>query len=454
MSTIETKNEVEKGCYFGPRDETFKDLIFEILKKSGVKHLKTLTNGKSLTIFASAFTSESIDKNSNYQVLEQLGDLSANKFIVYYIYRRFPQLKCAEGVKVAARLRINYGSKHSFAKIAEKCGFWPFISATNELRSREKESLLEDVFEAFLGAVEIILDTHTAEKFEENKDEFIGVGYANVYKILRTLFDEMPISLEYEDLYDAKTRLKELFDLFGDDSNRNSSLPPLGPLIYESEKKDFITVCRAYRMNGARYEIRPDGTINMKKIIYPRERTNCKLLIGQGTAPLKDEAEQLTANNALETLANQGYVKHAPTVYAKFSGKYIPQPHTTNEKDVLRICETKENINNQFPTRGKSKYQNKYVSTPLIHFCRERDIDGVSICLEMGADTNIYDYIGMTALDVLFIGPKDEKTVKKVMKKLLVKNPLVMNQNVYDSYYKQYEGEEFFIRSKEFIKVE
>lgn len=444
--TIDEK--IVPGCHFGPRDDRFKDLIKNILKTSGVKHVKTLTSPESMRIYSDAFTSESVDKNNNYQVLEQLGDLSANKFIAYYMYKKFPQLKCTEGVKVVARLRINYGSKNTFAKIAEQCGFWDYITATNELRLRERKSLLEDVFEAFLGATEVILDRHTAEKFEQS-DDFVGVGYANVYKILKTIFDGMNISLDYNDLYDAKTRLKELFDLYGDDSPKTNrkgiTLPPLGPLLYETEKKkeEGLNVCKIYRLQGASYEVRPDGTINMKKIICPPRQhiNNCKLLLGQASATLKDEAEQLSATRALETLAKQGYIKHPPSVYAKFSGKNKVIQHATNESDVLRICGSKENINEQFPTRGKSKYQSKYTSTPLIHYCRERDLEGINICLEWGANVNIPDYIGMYALDVLCIGEEANENVEDATKKLFEKTNMVkMHADVYESYRSKYKS--------------
>ena len=63
------------------------------------------------------------------QIKKQMGDLTINKFIVNYSYKRFPQLKCTEGVKVVARLRINYGSRQSFSEIAEKLGIWNYISA-------------------------------------------------------------------------------------------------------------------------------------------------------------------------------------------------------------------------------------------------------------------------------------------------------------------------------------
>merc|ERR1712127_565873 len=128
-----------QGIYLGSRGKDFRDLIKQVLKKSKLKrkYVDILTDEESMKLYANAFTSDSVDEENNYQVMEQLGDLTGNKFIVTYMYKRFPQLKCSEGVKVAARLRINYGSKQSFAEISRKLGFWSFISANNDLRQRK-----------------------------------------------------------------------------------------------------------------------------------------------------------------------------------------------------------------------------------------------------------------------------------------------------------------------------
>ena len=200
------------GIYIANRGDEFKTLISSVLKKgldeeADKELIELLLSDKNIECYSSAFTSESIDPINNYQVFEQLGDLSGNKFIVSYFYNRFPQLKCSEGVKIVARLRINYGAKQSFSKIAQNLGFWNFITETKDIRQREMKKLLEDVFEAFIGVTEYIVD----------KNEGVGTGYQVVYKILEGIFDEMEISLEYDDLYDAKTRLKELCDLFGEE---------------------------------------------------------------------------------------------------------------------------------------------------------------------------------------------------------------------------------------------
>lgn len=154
-------------------------------------------------LFQRAFTSPSADAANNYEALEQKGDASVNAFLVWYFYERFPQLDCPKGVPTIARLKIVYASKTSFARVAERLGFWPFIAASSEDLDTRKKSLLEDVLEAFIGATQAILDKRSGQ---------MGFGFSIVCRILKSIFDEERISLAYEDLYDAKSRLKHYLD--------------------------------------------------------------------------------------------------------------------------------------------------------------------------------------------------------------------------------------------------
>ena len=139
---------------------------------------------------------------------------------------------------------------------------------------------MEDTFEAFFGAVEFIIDKHT----------LTGVGYAVAFDILETIFNELHISLKYEDLYDAKTRLKELFDFSGD---------RLGTIKYEDERsmeKKNTTSCV--------YQITPQGN---------------KMKIGEGVASLKADAQQRAAQKAIFFLKQQGYHKPVPEIYSSIN---------------------------------------------------------------------------------------------------------------------------------------
>lgn len=272
----------EVVIYKGSRGKDFKDLIFNLLVTSKLKihYINLLMNDENMKIYDKVFTSDSADSEDNYEVYEQFGDITANKFIVWYMHRRFPKLMCPQGVKVVARLRINYGAKQSFASIADGLGFWDFISASEEERSRNKKPLLEDVFEAFIGATEFIIDSNIKE----------CVGYSVAYNILSSIFDKMDISLKYEDLYDAKTRLKELFDFYGADV--------LGALKYETIK------CEGEKINRA----------NVYQIYKGRSYK-----LGEGIASLKGDSEQRAASFAIQNMKTRGYYKPVPEIYSFFS---------------------------------------------------------------------------------------------------------------------------------------
>jgi dsRNA-specific ribonuclease len=268
--------------YKGSRGDDFKSTISSVFTKGHLKpqYTQWLLSEDSLKIFNDVFTSNTANVLENYEVYEQLGDITVNKFIVWYMYKRFPQLNCAQGVKIVARLRINYCSKQSFAQIAESLGFWTYITASEEERNHNKKPLLEDTLEAFFGAIEFIIDKHT----------LTGVGYAVVFDILETIFDNLHISLKYEDLYDAKTRLKELFDFCGD---------RLGTIKYEDDRNidDKITT-------SCIYQITPQ---------------NNRVKIGEGSASLKADAQQRAAQKAIYFLKQQGFSKPVPEVYAIFN---------------------------------------------------------------------------------------------------------------------------------------
>lgn len=403
-----------KGIYFGNRTEKFKALIQSVLER-GIPEdqrdtfLPTLLDRKSIEVYSAAFTSDTMSSQQNYQVYEQIGDVVANAFIVEYIYRRFPQLMCAEGVKIVARLKINYGAKQSFFKLAQNLGFWPFITAKNEARVRRMKPLLEDVFEAFIGATQWIIDNRIEP----------GLGNVVVKSILASVFDELDISLMYEDLYDAKTRLKELSDYFGD---------KIGPLVYEEEKGDMHITSRVYRWKGTWYQTRPDGSINMKKV----EPGGEKILLGEGTAALKSDAQQNAAKAALDILNKEGFNKPLPKIYQEMqSGK--KKKVKVTEEDI------KCNVDDLMVVPSKNKYQAEYKCTLLCKYCKNRVISGIQVLKGRGANPNIPDSDGLKPLDLLFAGEIKPKKVGKMFQLLIdMKCDMEMQSDVYDNYYVKY----------------
>lgn len=259
----------------------FTNLIRNILSKHGLlkkEYVDLITDRKGMNTYYQAFTSPRTSPN-NYEFYEILGDATLNKSIVWYLSRRFPQLNCPNQVKVIARLKINLVSRNVFSEFAAKLGFTPFINASPEELQVRKKILLEDIFEAFFGVTESLIDSKIK----------MGAGYQIVYNIIKSLFDEIDISLKYEDLFDAKTRLKELFDTFSN---------VLGELKYYANKNSDSNIIFTVSV----YRISPEG-----------QKIRLSTAIGE-----KVEAEQEASKIALAFLNSQGYVKKMPPEYEGF----------------------------------------------------------------------------------------------------------------------------------------
>lgn len=284
--------EDQKEYVLGDRGETFKQFIISLLKRSKLKtkYIEKLTNEDSLKIYSNAFTHISIDSDRNYEYYEILGDVTCNKSVVWYIKERFPHLQNSEGVKVIARLRINLVSKKNFATFAEKLGFIHFISCEKEIKEQKGKSLLEDAFEAFFGATEILIDKYIG----------IGSGYGICYRILKSILDEENISLRYEDLYDPITRLKETFDFYRQQTPGRQCSLIWGNMLWENIKNENGQIVYLYQY---------DKVSNRKKLLTTAESS------------LLDEAKQLAASKYLEYLVQQGYKKPIPEYYSKISKK-------------------------------------------------------------------------------------------------------------------------------------
>lgn len=264
--------------YKGIRGPKFNYFLKQILSLSNLsnEYYEVLLDKEGLNLYDQAFTHKSADPVYNYEFFEFLGDTTLNKIIAWYLSRRFTQLNCPEGVKVLTRLKINLISKHSFVDFAKQLHFWDFVSADMDVRSTKMDKTLEDVFEAFFGVTELLIDSKIYQ----------GAGYAKCYTIIEKLMDNRDISLKYDDLFDAKTRLKELFDFFGNN---------LGVLSYESIKLERIHHVKAFLTTR-----------------------NGKQVIGEGTGSLKAIAEQKASTQAIDYLNRVGFVKPVSEGYKMF----------------------------------------------------------------------------------------------------------------------------------------
>ena len=264
----------------------FKNFIKNLISSTRLdsKYINVLTDESSIQLYKKAFTHFSYNSVDNYEVFEQLGDITLNKFLVWYFHKRFPMLNNTFGIKIVARLRIKYGSKQFLSELADKYDFWNNIFITEVISNGKRMNVLEDVFESFIGVTEYIIDSRI----------YHGLGYICCYNILKNIFDKIYIDISYESLFDSKTRLKELFDCYKE---------KIGVLHFEYSKESELNsyVVKIYKI------------IKNDKILLCEEKSTIS----------KSDAEQKASEKSLIILNNEGFSKNVPDEYKNILLKIV-----------------------------------------------------------------------------------------------------------------------------------
>lgn len=133
----------------------------------------------------------------DYERLEFLGDAVLELNVSQYIFRKFPQLPEGQLTKLRAAIVCTA----SFAKFCQEVGLPPFILLGNgeeKAGARKRDTLLEDVFEAFNGALYL----------DQGNEAVIGF-------LRQTVFEHIDAG-EFSDDNDFKTELQEELQQNGD----------------------------------------------------------------------------------------------------------------------------------------------------------------------------------------------------------------------------------------------
>lgn len=268
---------IQSGITNGVRGEAFIFFLKSVVSLTGLRDIDVILCPEGIDLYDQAFTHRTVDSVRNYEFYEFLGDSTVNKSIAWYLAGRFPHLHCPGGIKILTRLKSNLVSKKSLASLARQLSFWEFVSASTDVRSMKMDKTLEDIFEAFIAVTEILVDRYLEP----------GAGFVVCHRLISCLLDRRDISLRYEDLFDAKTRIKEIFDFFG---------TKLGSLSYEFLLIDRVHYVTAILKTG-------DGR---------------KFILGEGDAIIKVDAEQKASEKAIAQLKSMGYEKPIGEEYKNY----------------------------------------------------------------------------------------------------------------------------------------
>ena len=141
----------------------------------------------------------------DYEKLEFLGDAVLELAISDYLYRNFRNLNEGE----LTRMRSNIVDTEGFAEFAQKFGFPAEINlghGEEKAGARSRKTLLEDVFEAFNGALFLDQGMEAVEHFLSlTVYPLIDAGKFDASRDYKTDLQEIlqqdgPVKIEYEDL--------------------------------------------------------------------------------------------------------------------------------------------------------------------------------------------------------------------------------------------------------------
>lgn len=236
-------------------------------------------------VFNSAFTHSSHDEKNNYEYLEFRGDVVVNMITVQYLQRRFPRVV---SVQWLTKLKHNFSGKMSLYQIAVDNGFERYIQ--HSMRDREDIkyiSMLEDVVEAFFGAIMTI------------SGKSLGVGYAICYNILSSYYDKRHVSLKWEEVFDPVTRTKEIYDELGWDFKKNLYTRLI------AHKKTYVSELRGY----------PNGD--------KTEKPENQVIVSYGYAPTAEESKIKTCLFGIQALRKKYGIEDS-----------VPSPYTMSKESL------------------------------------------------------------------------------------------------------------------------
>lgn len=151
---------------------------------------------KNLSLYKEAFThasyvNERHMKLNDYERLEFMGDAVLQLFVSDFLFNKFPHE--TEGQLTTHRAKLV--REESLARFARELGIGEvlFLGVGEEKNGgRDRESVLANVFESFIGAI------------------YLDVGDKYARQILEQTIYKHASDLDYEDITDYKTKLQEL----------------------------------------------------------------------------------------------------------------------------------------------------------------------------------------------------------------------------------------------------
>jgi hypothetical protein len=156
-----------------------KSFIDQLLAKiiSNPQEREEYFTPERMSEWINAFTNKTFDAQSNYEVHEMLGDRAMKFAFAYYLIQRIPGITEEQ----LTDLQNYFLTKIPQSQLAKDLGFGEYIRTMGGV----KTDMLEDVLEAFFGALFVI-----------SEDVKGGLGFFNTFSMLVALYKNIPFEEE------------------------------------------------------------------------------------------------------------------------------------------------------------------------------------------------------------------------------------------------------------------
>jgi len=297
--------------------QNFRRFIYNIFTKTIEidKHIaKKLVSRDVMHIWAKAFTTRSVspEPNTNLEILEMLGDSKLKTVQTQYLFDRFKD-KIIISDKPEGQLtfmRQFIEDKDMLQKMAKKMGFNDWINGSEEELTKNLYATLENIFEAFIGAIYEVMEV---------KGYTNGEWYPVVMKLVKKLLDPVKIDINYKN---PVTKALEIF------KQKDLGLGKLrlnnGPSLADSVK--FTVISGIIR----------DGTGKNIKMVY---------MIGPNPT--------LTTLNLIPYTIGKGFTKKLASIDAanKFNKSKLPSLF----EEIVKKAKNKEDYSNELNEFNKER---------------------------------------------------------------------------------------------------
>ena len=201
-----------------------------------------------------------------------MGDAVIKIIISNYLYNRYPK----EDEGFLSRLRVGLVNRLALSHLTDILGIGKYLIISKTLEDKESgrrnESFMEDIFEAFIGAI----FTDFNNNHNINNDTYSSAfGLQIVERFLINLIEDESTGID-------------ITDLILNDGNRKG-------LLVKYFKKLYKTGISFQTINS-------EGTSGEKEITVEASRNDTKEILGTGTGPDLKQAQHNSAYNALKKL--------------------------------------------------------------------------------------------------------------------------------------------------------